>query len=141
MTKLIKACNKLINENEVHIHNYHKGYGGPSSSDSSDSSSSAGSSSQSDQSGSQQNSSTNASNSSHPSGQGQTQTQGQGLAKQTANQQATKFMASSSPKKTADTKNKKDMKDFKEVFIKNHVRRYRRKPSIGLMKQTFGVTT
>lgn len=127
MIKLIEACNKLIRENEVHIHNYHKGYSGPlSPGDSSGDTGSVSQSNQSDSNNPQQNSSTNALSSSHPTGQG--------ISQQNTNQQVSKFM-STSPKKAVD------MKDFKEVFIKNHVRRYRRKPSIGLMKQTFGVTT
>jgi len=119
----------MINEQEIHIHNYPTdSKGGASDKSSSSSSDGQGSSSSND----------TQTNNSNTATSGQNNQTSQGLQKQNSQVQVGKVMdsrQSDAPKK----KDEKGMKDFKEVFIRNHIRKYKRKPAIGLMKQTFGV--
>ena len=127
-----KACLKIIKEQELHIHHHYSG----SDSSKSDSTKQQSSSKSSDSSDSK-------STPDQPDEktivdaqmQQQDHQQEKEVNQQKIDHQISKFMN----KKLGIKDDKSDEAQFKEVFIKNHIRRYQRKPSIGMMKKTFGV--
>ncbi len=126
-----KTCLKMIKEQEIHVHHHYGGSdsGSDSKSTKSDSSKSS--------------SATKTSDSDQPDDKtlidAQMQQQDHQQEK-TVNQQKIDLQVSKFMNKKLGIKDDKDDKaQFKEVFIKNHIRRYQRKPSIGMMKQSFGV--
>lgn len=132
MSKLLKAYLNILETQQIHIHNYPTGSKGSSSTSSSSDPGDTGSGDTSQ--ASTQNAS---SNQNSQTSQGLDSQTNQGLQKQNTNRQVGKLMDSRQPQ-SQKKKDEKGMKDFKEVFVRNHVRKYKRKPSIGLMKQTFG---
>lgn len=135
MSKLLKVYRNLLETQQIHIHNYGTGSKSGQSSSSSSPDSGSGETGSTDTS---QASTQNASSSqSNQTSQGLDSQTNQGLQKQNTQRQVGKMMDSRQPE-TKKKKDEKSMKDFKEVFVRNHVRKYKRKPSIGLMKQTFG---
>jgi len=134
----LDTCLKMIAEQEIHIHNY------PSDSSSSSKDSSSGDKGSSDKGSSEKSASTTADGNSTATSSTTTQNSqnnqtSQGLQKQNTQREVGKMMDRRQPQSDQKAKDKKGMKDFKEVFVRNHVRKYKRRPSIGLMKQTFGV--
>ncbi len=133
----IETCLKMIKEQEIHVHHH---YGGSDSSSNSKSNSDTKSESKSnsDTKSDDKQTADQAAVASQVDAQMQQQDHEQEKA---VNQQKTDLQISKFMNKKLGIKDteKKDNAQFKEVFIKNHIRRYQRKPSIGMMKQTFGV--
>jgi|GEM_PF-5554188 len=136
---LLNTFKKIMEAQEIHIHNYPTG-----SSSSSKQSSDTTSSNSSDDTSSNSSVNSDANQSSQSTQTNQGLQSSQPSQSPSTDQKVAKFMNNRNPNVSSSSSNdqkkndNKSMKDFKEVFIRNHVRRYRRKPSIGLMKQTFG---
>ncbi len=136
---LIETCLKMIKEQEIHVHHHYAGSdSGSSSKSNSDTKSDSGSSSSSSTKADDKQTADQATAASQVDAQMQQQSHEQEKAvnQQQIDLQVSKFM---NKKLGIKDNEKKNDAQFKEVFVKNHIRRYQRKPSIGLMKQAFGV--
>lgn len=138
---LKKLFLKILNEQEIHVHHHYAGSdSGSSSKSSSDTKSDSGSSSKSSSDTKSDDKQTPdqiaAASQVDAQMQQQSHEQEKAINQQQVDLQVSKFM---NKKLGIKDTGKKDDAQFKEVFIKNHIRRYQRKPSIGMMKQTFGV--